>query len=250
MTSTAAPRTRSTGSCCWTKTDVPDDAALIIINSCGFIESAKKESLDAVITARAAYPKAKIVLAGCLSERYAEDFRGTLTEADALFGNGDLSRFGEVIDPLFSAPCAESAFQPVVVPKQNGVCSGDRPLLLSFPRSAYVKITEGCDNCCSFCAIPLIRTIEEITAECRSLVSRGIYELNLIGQDLAMFGLGAEDAGSVGRDSAASPLSLLLRAISAIEGDFRVRLLYIHPDHFPRDILPVMTADTPQSFQP
>jgi len=240
----------------WTKTDVPEDAALIIINSCGFIESAKKESLDAVITARAAYPKAKIVLAGCLSERYAEDFRGTLTEADALFGNGDLSRFGEVIDPLFAAPgaeplpCGAPASQPVLVPEQKGVCSGDRPLLLSFPRSAYVKITEGCDNCCSFCAIPLIRgrlrsrTIEEITAECRSLVSRGIYELNLIGQDLAMFGLGAEDAGSVGRDSAASPLSLLLRAISAVEGDFRVRLLYIHPDHFPRDILPVMTADT------
>ncbi len=246
----------------WTKTDIPEDAALIIINSCGFIESAKKESLDAVITARAAYPKAKIVLAGCLSERYAEDFRGSLTEADAFFGNGDLSRFGEVIDPLFAG--ADSS-QLVIVPEQKGVCAGDRPLILSFPRSAYVKITEGCDNCCSFCAIPLIRgslrsrTIEAIVAECRTLVSRGMYEINLIGQDLAMFGRGAEDSGAFGGTGAftevdavaraetasadPSPLSLLLRAISTIDGDFRVRLLYIHPDHFPHDILQVMTAD-------
>jgi len=242
----------------WNKTEVPEDAALIIVNSCGFIESAKKESLDAVITARAAYPGAKIVLAGCLSERYAEDFRGSLTEADAFFGNGDLGRFGEVIDPLFAeansaraaATGSEPAAQPVLVPEQKGVCAGDRPLSLSFPRSTYVKITEGCDNCCSFCAIPLIRgslrsrTIEAIVAECRELVSRGFYEINLIGQDLAMFGLGADDKTAALRDSMDSPLSLLLRAISAVEGDFRVRLLYIHPDHFPRDILPVMTADT------
>jgi ribosomal protein S12 methylthiotransferase len=237
----------------WKKTDVPEDAALIIINSCGFIESAKKESLDAVITARAAYPGAKILLAGCLAERYAGDLLEGLPEADAFFGNGDLSRLPEVVDPLFAAsnPAAlspsASAGKPVLVPAQNGVCGGDRPELLSFPRSAYVKITEGCNNCCSFCAIPLIRgslrsrTVSEIVEECRALVARGVYEINLIGQDLAAYGCGETD--SVSGAASSSPLSVLLKAISGISGNFRVRLLYIHPDHFPLDILPVMTGD-------
>ena len=252
----------------WKKTDVPEDAALIIINSCGFIESAKKESLDAVITARAAYPGAKILLAGCLAERYAGDLLEGLPEADAFFGNGDLSRLSEVVDPLFltqtgtelkSGPAgtelkAGPVSKPVLVPAQKGVCGGNRPELLSFPRSAYVKITEGCNNCCSFCAIPLIRgslrsrSVSDIVEECRTLVARGVYEINLIGQDLAAYGHGETDAVSgAGRPSgynvAPSPLSTLLKAISALPGNFRVRLLYIHPDHFPLDILPLMTAD-------
>jgi len=143
-----------------------------------------------------------------------------------------------------------------LIPAQKGVCGGDRPQLLSFPRSAYVKITEGCDNHCSFCAIPLIRgnlrsrTVRDIVDECKVLISRGIYEINLIGQDLAAYGFGSDDSVS-GQGHPAnfgslekSPLSLLLTAISALEGVFIVRLLYIHPDHFPRDILSVMTADT------
>ncbi len=261
----------------WAKTDVPEDASLIIVNSCGFIESAKTESIDAVITARAAYPGAKVLLAGCLAERYAEDFRDTLTEADAFFGNGDLSRLPEVIRALFppngsssssanasaTASAREPAVRPIVVPEQKGVCGGLRPELLSFPRTAYIKITEGCDNRCSFCAIPIIRgslrsrIIEEIVAECRELVARGIWELNLIGQDLAAFGCGEGEghpvpdsigaatgiAPSTGK-APASPLSRLLAGISALKGNFRVRLLYIHPDHFPRDILPVMTSDS------
>lgn len=235
----------------WTKTDTPDDATLILINSCGFIESAKKESLDALMTARAAYPGAKIVLAGCLAERYAVDLQDSLVEADAFFGNGDLSRLNEVIAPLFSGTALKdsSTQKPLLIPEQKGVCIGERPQILSFPRSAYIKITEGCNNCCSFCAIPLIRgslrsrTIDDIIAECRSLISRGFYEFNLIGQDLASFGCGEGDVVSSSASGDSSPLSLLLRAISSLEGDFRVRLLYIHPDHFPRDILPVMTSD-------
>lgn len=243
----------------WTKTDVPEDAALILINSCGFIESAKKESLDAVITARVAYPGAKILLAGCLAERYAADFLDGLPEADAFFGNGDLSRLMETVDPLFDGQKSKDAattVRPVVVPPQKGVCAGDRPLLLSFPRSAYVKITEGCDNHCSFCAIPLIRgdlrsrPIVDIVTEITSLIAAGSFEINLIGQDLAAYGCGAEDSVTVSSssgsnaDGSASPLSLLLSAISRISGNFRVRLLYIHPDHFPNDILPVMISDT------
>jgi ribosomal protein S12 methylthiotransferase len=237
----------------WVRAAEPEDADLIIVNSCGFIESAKKESIDAVITARTAYPKAKVLLAGCLSERYAEDFKDGFDEADGFFGNGDLSRLPEIVDAMFSSRPATSTAKPVLVPAQKGVCGGDRPTLLSFPRSAYVKITEGCDNCCSFCAIPIIRgslrsrPIESITGEIRDLVARGVYEINLIGQDLAAFGTGdgdAVDAGASGVIASVSPLARLLAAISSVGGNFRVRLLYIHPDHFPRDILPVMTRDT------
>ncbi len=262
----------------WAKTDDPDAAALILVNSCGFIEPAKKESIDAVLAARQAHPRAKIVLAGCLAERYADDLAGNLLEADAFFGNGDLSRLPELVDRLFPAERAVASADaagstvtagpagatrvdavPVVRPPQKGVCAGDRPELFSFPRSAYVKITEGCDNRCSFCAIPIIRgslrsrTVAEIVAECAGLVAKGAYELNLIGQDLASYGRGEGDlAGgdAVERDAspgpgapAESPLARLLRAISSVPGNFRVRLLYLHPDNFPRDILPVMTAD-------
>lgn len=229
----------------WTKTDNPDEATLIIINSCGFIESAKQESLEAVITARTAYPHARVLLAGCLSERYSEELSETLVEADALFGNGDLSRFPELLDQMFSID-GEPKTRPVLCPPICGVPSGERPVLLSFPGSAYVKITEGCDNYCSFCAIPLIRgplrsrTISAIAGECESLVSRGVWEINLIGQDLGSFGLDGAKSVLPGEKS---PLANLLTKISALSGNFRIRLLYIHPDNFPRDILPVMAGD-------
>ena len=229
----------------WTRTDIPDEATLIIINSCGFIESAKQESLEAVITARTAYPNARVLLAGCLSERYPEELSETLLEADAFFGNGDLSRFPELLEQMFPAEGTPTA-RPVLCPPICGVPSGERPELLSFPGSAYVKITEGCDNYCSFCAIPLIRgplrsrTISDIADECESLVLRGVWEINLIGQDLGSFGL---DGGISVPFGEKSPLAQLLARISTLSGDFRIRLLYIHPDNFPRDILPVMVAD-------
>ncbi|HOT61604.1 MAG TPA: radical SAM protein, partial [Treponemataceae bacterium] len=237
----------------WRIADDPARAALIVVNSCGFIESAKKESIEAVLTARAAYPGARVVLAGCLAERYADEFRDGLPEADAFFGNGDLSRVGEVVSALFPAGTAAGVpegvpARPSVVPPQCGVCAGDRPLLFSFPRSAYVKITEGCDNRCSFCAIPLIRgglrsrPAGEIVDEIRVLASRGVFEFNLIGQDLAAYGSGLDDdVGNLAGEG--SPLSRLVRAISTLDGDFRVRLLYVHPDHFPADLVPAMAAD-------
>ena len=226
------------------------DADLIVVNSCGFIESAKTESLNAVISAKNAYPNAKVLLAGCLAERYAETFRDELPEADAIFGNGDLSALSAVIDSM------EKKERPIVVPKQEGVCCGERNLLLSFRGSAYVKITEGCNNNCSYCAIPLIRgelrsrKASEITNEIRSLLAKGIFEFNLVGQDLAAYGTGlTDDVFGEGRaplnckDGKPSPLSRLLGEISKIEGDFWIRLLYIHPDHFTEDILPVIARD-------
>ena len=226
------------------------EADLIVVNSCGFIESAKTESLEAVLGAKKAYPNAKVLLSGCLAERYAEVFRTELPEVDGILGNGDLSAIDGVVDDM------EKNERPVVKKAQVGVCCGERNMLLSFRGSAYVKITEGCNNNCSYCAIPIIRgelrsrKASEIVDEIKELLAKGIFEFNLVGQDLAAYGTGRLDnvfgegkSPLNCRDGKPSPLSRLLREISAIAGDFWIRLLYIHPDHFTEDILPVIAAD-------
>ncbi len=223
-----------------------DDASradFIIINTCGFIESAKKESLDSLMAYRAAFPNAKILLAGCLAQRYAQVFKTELPEADGIFGNGDLSLIEGTVGDMLAKK------RPVVVPEQKGVCCGDRNLSLSFPGSAYVKITEGCNNYCSFCAIPLIRgslrsrPANQIVEEIKLLVSKGTKEINLIGQDLAAYGCGSNDNVIAKEDKTHSHLYNLLQMISSLQGDFWVRLLYIHPDHFNADILTLMQND-------
>ena len=232
------------------RVDTPEEADLIIVNSCGFIESAKRESLEAVIDAKTSYPKAKVLLAGCLSERYAESLAEELPEADGIIGNGDLSAIDAVVDSM------TEGCRPVETYDQQGVCCGEREELLSFPGSAYVKITEGCDNRCTFCAIPLIRgnmrsrPAQDIIDEVKALVARGIVEINLVGQDSAAFGMdGAHPHKKEiwsqfdGSGPELSPLAKLLQGISQLEGKFWLRLLYIHPDHFPLDILPVMAKD-------
>jgi ribosomal protein S12 methylthiotransferase len=217
-------------------TDNPQEADFIIINSCGFIQSAKKESIDAVYAAKKGYPNAKIILAGCLAERYANDLYESMPELDGIFGNGDLSKITDYMKKVKAASKKESRAKPAVYP-QSGVCAGERTRLFGFKGSAFVKITEGCSNNCSFCAIPLIRgvvrsrTCEEIVQEIKSLLASGIYEINLIGQDLAAF-----------KDGKAG-LAELLKKISKLKGNFIVRPLYIHPDHFNLNILEVFKAD-------
>jgi len=219
----------------WAAAENADDAALIIVNSCGFIESAKQESINAVLGWRKLYPGKKILLAGCLAQRYDKELASSLPEVDGIFGNSDLPGIvgaaALASGETFKAPSASS----------SPADAGKRPLL-SLPGSAYVKISEGCDNRCSYCAIPLIRgglrsrSVSDITAECKDLLERGIKELCLVGQD----------TGSYGRDlssDASSGLPGLLEALSGLEGMFRVRLLYVHPDHFPMPILDIMERD-------
>lgn len=241
----------------WRLIEDPLYADAIIINSCGFIESAKRESLDAVFQARKKNPSAKIILAGCLAERYADVFADDLPEADVFFGNGDISKIIEVFQNLFDkteTKAAKSAStQKVWRFPQTGVSCGYRPQLFNFKRSVYIKITEGCSNCCSFCAIPLIRgavrsrPISDIVREIEDFIKDGVFEFNLIGQDLAAFspdGNVPVFSNTVPQNKTPSGLRQLLEAISAVDGNFAVRLLYIHPDHFPLDILPVMAGDS------
>ena len=150
----------------------PSLADFILINSCGFIESAKKESIDAIYSIKKSYPKAKIILTGCLAQRYADTLLESMPELDGIFGNGDLSKITEYI---------KKNQRKTLVPAQKGITEGVRPYIYNYKSSAFVKITEGCSNHCSFCAIPLIRgelrsrEPESIIKEITNLVKDGVY---------------------------------------------------------------------------
>jgi len=228
----------------WSAVSDAADADLVIVNSCGFIESAKQESINAVLGWRKLYPGKKILLAGCLAQRYAKDLASALPEADGFFGVDDLSGIVEKVTSLVENTTLNS-ISPIsdshnTIPEPRTLnpepYSQDRPLL-SLPGSAYVKISEGCNNNCSFCAIPLIRgplrcrSVADIVEECKGLLARGIKELCVIGQDIGSYR--SEGAG----------LPELLAAIAQLSGNFWVRLLYIHPDHFPLGIIDLMEKD-------
>jgi ribosomal protein S12 methylthiotransferase len=218
-----------------------DEADLIIINTCGFIEAAKRESINTALLWRKKYPNKKIMMTGCLARRYGAELREALSEVDCIFENADPG--DGTADIAAAAAGALGAAAPGPAPRAP--CEpGARPLLSS-PGLAYLKVSEGCNNACSFCAIPLIRgplrsrPIESIVTEAEALVTRrGVRELCLIGQDLAAYGM----------DRGGQALPALLEALSRLQAappcDFRVRLLYLHPDHFPEAILPIMARDS------
>jgi ribosomal protein S12 methylthiotransferase len=223
----------------WSRVEDSAAADLIIINSCAFIESAKQESINAVLSYRKLYPGKKILLAGCLAQRYEKELPASLVEADGFFGNTDLGAIAGVVNSVFGEPPPEHRMPYPV----SASLLADRPLL-SLPGQGYVKISEGCNNRCSFCAIPIIRgplrsrPVPELAKECRSLLDRGVRELCLVGQDLGSY------AADLGGTADGSGLPELLEALSALEGHFWVRLLYIHPDHFPRPILDICRRDS------
>lgn len=213
-----------------------DEADFILINSCGFIESAKKESIDAIYNVKNNYPDAKIILTGCLAERYSQQLYESIPELDGIFGNGSLEKIVEFMDSVSKGNRCQQTFP------QEGISCGNRPYLFNYHGTAFVKITEGCSNHCSFCAIPLIRgevrsrPVDSIIEEIKGLIEQGVYEINLIGQDLAAY---EADKACEGK----SGLCFLLEQISLLKGDFIVRLLYIHSDHFNKDIIPVLKKD-------
>lgn len=227
----------------------PEIASFILINSCGFIQSAKKESINAIYELRSAYPDAKIILTGCLAERYSQSLYDDMPELDGVFGNGNLAEIAGFMKKYTQNQTRFAQTFP-----QQGICAAERKVLFNFPGSAYVKITEGCSNHCSFCAIPLIRgelrsrAVDAIVREIKDLVKAGVYEINLIGQDIAAYGTGLEDEDKKIRSTAEkaglSPIAYLISKIAEIKGEFIVRPLYIHPDHFKQDILTEMKKDS------
>jgi len=216
----------------WNLAGSAEEADYVIVNTCGFIEPAKKESIETVISFRRLYPDKKIVMAGCFAQRYGEDVFEDLSEVDGIFGNRNPGRIGDVLEDL------SSGSRTILIPNEGAVYP-ERENLLSFPGSAFVKIAEGCSHGCSYCAIPLIRgrlrsrPSEDVVSEIKSLAGRGVFEINLIAQDLAAYGT----------DRGKKEFAGLLKRISDLEGDFWIRLLYVYPDHFPLEILEVIKND-------
>jgi ribosomal protein S12 methylthiotransferase len=166
-----------------------------------------------------------------MAQRYASELSDELKEASAIFGNRDLSKIKEVADEVLNGD------RVVLVPEYPDVKSDvyERDELLSFPGSAYLKISEGCNHRCAYCAIPLIRgdlrsiPMDIVLKEARTLIGRGVRELNLIAQDLAAYGTDTQDG--------TSRFMELLANLVALDGDFCLRLLYIHPDAFPSSLV-------------
>lgn len=199
-----------------------DDAAVVVINTCGFIDNAKQESIDTILDYAAAKKRGeldKLFVTGCLSERYKDELEKDIPEVDAYFGTRDLPR-------LLKALNADYKHELV----------GER--MITTPRHyAYFKISEGCDRPCSFCAIPLMRgkhistPIEDLVTEAKRLAAAGTRELLLIAQDSTYYGL---DLYGKRR------LADLLRALSDVPGIGWIRLHYAFPAGFPMDVLDVM----------
>ncbi len=219
----------------WTYTEDVDQADLILVNTCGFIEPARVESIDTIFSLREDHPDKKIVMTGCLAERYANEMNDEFSEVDGFFGNKDLTRIVEVAERI------QKGEHVVTIPDYPDISEREymhREKLLSYTGSAYVKISEGCNHRCRYCAIPLIRgslrsrTKEDVLAEVKDLISHGVYEINLIAQDLAAFGT----------DRGPSEFMGLMDEMSLLPGRFIIRMLYIHPDDFPVD-LPALVAE-------
>ncbi len=214
----------------------PAEADLIIVNSCSFINPAKQESIETSLALKDRYPGKKLLLAGCLPQRYADELTGQLTEIDGFFAGRDPRDIVPAAGKLLG-PNAAAERQPG---KRANPQRPSRRRLLSHAGSAYVKISDGCRNRCAYCAIPLIkgdlhsRARADVVAEIRDLLAQNVFELNIVAQDL----------GSFGMDRGACEIGDLLADIRRLEGDFWVRLLYVHPDRFPPAILETVQRDS------
>ena len=212
----------------------PAQADVIIINTCGFIESAKQESIDTILEMaqykKTGYLKALIV-AGCLSERYREELMQELPEVDAFLGVNAYDAIAEAVDHAL----AGEAFSEFSAPKAEGNYL-DR-VLTTPSYYAYVKIAEGCNNRCSYCAIPYIRgnlqsrTMEDIEAEVRMLLKAGVREIILVAQDTTRYGM----------DLYGKPmLCELLERLAVLPGIVWLRVLYCYPENITDELLDVM----------
>jgi len=250
------------------------DADVLVVNTCAFIDRAKQESIDAILEMAQQKRDGKcsrLVVTGCLAERYREELRTEIPEIDALLGTGELPGIVEAIGSRSEAGGARSVSgQPVTFFRKNraGTPPGDpgtsileppaaprashlappalptylydaeTPRVLTTPRHfAYVKIAEGCDYTCAFCIIPTLRgkyrsrTRESIVAEARALAERGVKELLLISQDTTFYGIDRQERGG---------LAKLLRELNAIDGIAWIRLLYLYPTTITDDVLGAM----------
>ena len=215
------------------------EAEIIIVNTCSFIESSKKESIESILEAADLKKSGKcrrLIVAGCLAERYPKEIQTDIIEVDALLGTNQVEQIARAVSGAAVAP-----------PDSFGRSDADLYLydhttprtLATPPYTAYIKIAEGCDHTCSFCVIPKIRgpfrsrSIPSLVQEARSLADRGVKEITLVSQDTTSFGL---DMGL--RDG----LTQLLEALVKVDGIRWIRFLYVYPDMMSDRLVDVVSA--------
>ena len=237
-------------------------AEVLVVNTCAFIDSAKQESIDAILEMAAQKRDgncSRLVVTGCLAERYRDELRKEIPEIDAVLGTGEVPK---ILDAIGVRDSGFGAREPGVSPLQffarsplsstvpnpeprtpspeppTYIYDAATPRYLTTPKHfAYVKIAEGCDYTCAFCIIPTLRgsyrsrTSESIVAEARQLADRGVRELLLISQDTTFFGIDRGERGALGR---------LLRELNGIDGLTWIRLLYLYPTTITDDVLAAM----------
>src|SRR5437588_4055300 len=231
-----------------------EDADVLVVNTCAFIDSAKEESIEAILEAHQQLglnkrPNQKLIVSGCMSQRFASDLRQLLPEVDAFIGLDQVGDLGEIVQKIVRVDSKNGDLdigfantRPTYIPDY------DTPRFRLTPAHfAYLKIAEGCNHPCSFCVIPQMRgkhrsrPPQSVLEEIRGLVSEGVREINLISQDTTYYGMDLWQVKAGPRqpvDSTHGPtLAALLREIQKIEGEFWVRLLYTHPAHWSDELI-------------
>ena len=235
---------------------IPDaeKADVVIVNTCSFIDSSKEESIGHILEVhqnrglKKRRKEQKLIVAGCMSQRFSKDLSGELKdEVDAFIGLDQVTKVAPIIEGLYAK---ERAAQPenFVTARSTYIPDYNTPRFRLTPKHfAYIKIAEGCNHPCTFCIIPQIRgrhrsrTVESVVAEARQLVKEGVKEINLISQDTTFFGMDTWEQRPNPRtpvdSSRGTALTTLLRQLNAIEGDFWIRLLYTHPAHWSDELI-------------
>lgn len=218
--------------------DRPEDAQVIVVNTCGFIDAAKEESVNTILemgALREAGSCEKLVVAGCLSQRYPEQLASEMPEVDHFLGSSDMLKLSQVL--------AQGAPRMLVGnPADYTLRATDPRRLSQGSHSAYVKIAEGCNRSCAFCTIPSFRgkqrsrPIEDVVDEVRRLVDQGALEINLISQDTIAYGRDRKDGTSLER---------LVEAVADVDGLRWVRVFYLYPETM-KDGLIDLLADHPR----
>src|SRR6476661_5115956 len=252
-----------------------EGADVLVVNTCAFIDRAKQESVDTILEMAELKKQAagrKLVVTGCLAERYRDELQREIPEIDAVLGTGEVPRILEVLGTATSPAALPSGVSPLAFyrrddkpgPGARGSGAGpdpripghdqpvfgvdlptylydaDTPRRLSTPNHyAYLKIAEGCDYTCAFCIIPKMRghyrsrTIESVVREAEALAARGVKELLLVSQDTTFYGIDRKERGALGR---------LLRALDRVDGIEWIRLLYLYPTTITDETIEAMAS--------
>ena len=214
----------------WAITQQAEGADLIVVNTCGFIQSAKEESIDTILEAaqlKKSNPKMKLVVTGCLTQRYKKQLKDGLPEVDLFIGTDEFTKIGALIDD-------ETQMGTVHAKRTHYLYTEAMPRVNTLTKSsAYVKVAEGCQHNCAFCIIPAIRgrlrsrPVSSVVSEVESLVREGVKEVNLIAQDLAAYG----------RDRGTDELLPLLKELVKIPDLQWIRMLYVYPENISDDFM-------------